>query len=97
MTDAAKPATAFLSAEAAWLWTMRNLSDKPAPVREVLRCVDQLYRVRRLELAHARVLRIWGERGTRPHPNGVELADRKLWDEAMTALDWKLRTKGIVI
>lgn len=102
----------FQSAEEAWFWTMsalvarregarvragQGLSLRPCDPDDVVKCLDRLYRQRRIELPHARVLRIWGERGVPPsvrHPE--ERADHHLWREAMQRLEFPLRVKGIV-
>ena len=64
----------FPTAETAWFWTCAVLRARaagragpPGPCRteDVLRGLDRLYRNRRLELLHVRVLRRWGWRG---HP-----------------------------
>ncbi|WP_325683028.1 hypothetical protein [Rhodopila sp.] len=39
---------------------------RPCEPDDVVRCVDQLYRQRRIGPSHARVLRIWGERQLPP-------------------------------
>lgn len=102
----------FRSAEEAWFWTMsalvarregarvragQGLSLRPCDPDDVVKCLDRLYRQRRIELAHARVMRVWGERGVPPsarHPE--ERADHSLWREAMQRLEFPLRVKGIV-
>jgi hypothetical protein len=71
----------FHSAEEAWFWTMAALTarhdgarivagkgDKLRPCEpdDVVKCLDRLYRHRRIDLTHARILRIWGERGAAP-------------------------------
>ena len=102
----------FRSAEEAWLWTMaalqarrdgarytanRGLVGRPCDPDDVIRCLDALYRRRRIELVHARVLRVWGERQTPPNPAyAAERCDSRLWREALERLDWPLRVKGIV-
>jgi hypothetical protein len=102
----------FRSAEEAWFWTMaalvarrdgarivagRGLVVRPCEPDDVVKCLDRLYRQRRIELAHARILRIWGERGTAPDPASLrERGDHRLWREALDRLDWPLRMKGIV-
>ena len=73
----------FASAEEAWFWTMSALVARregahsagrgrvvrgPASRTTWCKCLDRLYRQRRIELQHARILRIWGERGTRAGP-----------------------------
>src|SRR5271166_1178525 len=73
----------FRSAEQAWFWTMgalaarrdgtggggRSRTERPCDPDDVLKCLDQLYRHRRIELLHARILRIWGERRMAPNPS----------------------------
>jgi len=103
----------FHSAEEAWFWTMaalvarregaryaanRGLHPRPCEPDDVVKCLDQLYRRRRVDLVHARILRIWGERGIAPDPaRPSERCDWRLWREAMERLEWPLRVKGIVV
>lgn len=62
-----------------------------------MKCLDVLYRRRRIDLMHARILRIWAERGAAPNPAyASERCDAKLWREALERLEWPLRVKGIV-
>ena len=62
-----------------------------------VRCLDALYRRRRIDLVHARVLRIWGERQSAPNAAyATERCDCRLWREALERLEWPLRVKGIV-
>jgi hypothetical protein len=102
----------FRSAEEAWLWTMaalqarregarytanRGLVSRPCEPDDVVRCLDALYRGKRIELVHARVLRVWGERQMPPNPSyATERSDARLWRQALERLDWPLRVKGIV-
>jgi hypothetical protein len=102
----------FRSAEDAWFWTMAALTarrdgarivagagkaQRPCEPDDVVKCLDRLYRQRRIDMNHARILRIWGERGEAPNPRYQrEAADWRLWTEAMQRLDWPLRVKGIV-
>jgi hypothetical protein len=102
----------FSSAEEAWLWTMaaliarregarytagQGLVRRPCDPDDVVKCLDGLYRQRRIELVHARVLRIWGERQITPSTKvAAERNDHKLWVEALERLEWPLRVKGIV-
>ncbi len=102
----------FPSVEDAWFWTMaalaaRNAGARPArggaPVKrpcepdDVIRCLDRLYRKRRIDLQHAKVMRRWGERGRTPSAAARgEQSDHRIWREAMDRLDWHLRQKGIV-
>jgi hypothetical protein len=102
----------FRSAEEAWLWTMaalrarrdgarytanRGLFGRPCEPDDVIRCLNALYRRRRIDLLHARILRVWGERQTAPDPGHAnERCDYRLWREALDRLEWSLRAKGIV-
>ncbi len=102
----------FAGAEEAWFWTMAALiarrdgarivagrGDKVRPCEpdDVIKCLDRLYRQRRIDLVHARILRVWGERGTAPDPrHPAERTDARLWREALSRLEWPLRVKGIV-
>ena len=102
----------FRSAEDAWLWTMaalqarregarytanRGLVSRPCEPDDVVRCLDALYRRKRIDLVHARILRVWGERQTAPNPAyATERCDFRLWREALDRLEWPLRVKGIV-
>ncbi|MBI0536035.1 hypothetical protein D9599_10665 [Roseomonas sp. KE2513] len=102
----------FQNADEAWFWTMaalvarrdgarivsgRGLVSRPCEPDDVVKCLDRLYRQRRIEIAHARIMRIWGERGTAPDPTSPrERGDYRLWREAMERLEWPLRMKGIV-
>lgn len=104
--------TPFVNAEEAWFWTMaalvarwdgarivagRGLVSRPCEPDDVVRCLDRLYRQRRVDVAHARILRLWGERGTAPDPRAPrEAGDHRLWKEALDRLEWPLRVKGIV-
>ena len=100
----------FRSAEEAWLWTMSAVvarregrtprASVPRPCRpeDVLKCLDSLYRRRRIDLLHARILRIWGERQSAPNPaNPRDRCDWRIWREAISRLEWPLRAKGFVM
>src|SRR3974390_3337252 len=87
----------FRSAEEAWLWTMAALMarregarytanqgkvSRPCEPDDVVKCLDGLYRQRRIDLVHARILRIWGERQACPNPaHPSERCDWRLWRE----------------
>ncbi|PZW50435.1 hypothetical protein C8P66_102123 [Humitalea rosea] len=102
----------FHSSEEAWFWTMSALTARrdgarvaagrgevlrPCEPDDVILVLDRLYRQRRIQLAHVRVMRVWGERHTVPDARfAPERGDAKLWTEAMQRLDWPLRIKGIV-
>jgi hypothetical protein len=106
------PTQPFDSAEAAWLWTMaaltarregarytagKGLISRPCDPDDVVKCLDGLYRQKRISLAHARILRIWGERQITPSSAvAAERGDHALWVEALERLSWPLRVKGIV-
>ena len=103
--------TKFRGVAEAWFWTMAALAARregtgkggarivrPCDPDDILRCLDQLYRQRRITLAHGHVLRMWGERQTPPDPRYEgEASDHFLWAEVMERLDWPLRAKGIVL
>ena len=107
--DAALP---FRTAEEAWLWTMAALlarrdgaplswrpdaQARPCDPEDVLRCLDSLYRQRSIELLHARILRIWGERQAAPRcDRAQQRSDWRLWYQALGQLEWALRARGIV-
>jgi len=97
------PSPAFLTVEAAWFWTSATLRAReqraaapPGPCRaeDVIKCLDRLYRLRRIELMHVHILRRWGWRGRAPDGRcGMEAAG---WREALACLDGPLRQRGIV-
>ena len=105
------PVEPFGSAEQAWFWTMAALRARHSGIRgsgaavrrpcdpdDIIRCPDRLYRNRRVDLGHARVLRLWGERQTAPDlRRASEHLDAVLWHEAIERLSWPLRMKGIVL
>ncbi len=63
----------------------------------VVTCLDRLYRQRRIDLSHARILRIWGERSRCPdHREPKERGDHRIWCEAMAELEMPLRIRGVV-
>ena len=90
----------FLSVEAAWFRAASALQPGSATapwVGDVVKCLDTLYRQRRIDLLHARILRIWGLRGVAPNPGrSRERSDWRIWQEAMERLDAPLRARGIV-
>ena len=102
-------ATPFPTAEAAWFWCMRALAarrdgvpspahaDRPCAPDSIVLALDQLYRRRRIDRVHSRILRIWGERGVAPDPHfPADRADARLWREALDRLELPLRVRGIV-
>jgi hypothetical protein len=109
--DTDRHAAMFRSAEDAWFWTMAALQARhsganhssggrlarPCEPDDVVRCLDHLFRGRRVAAEHARAMKRWGERGVRPDPaRPAERRDFELWFEAMSHLDRSLRAKGIV-
>ena len=108
----AELAIPFRSAEEAWLWTMVTLTarkdgaalawrpegpQRPCDPEDMTRCLDILYRERSIELLHARILRIWGERQTAPRGDRPQQqSDWRLWHQALGQLEWVLRARGIV-
>lgn len=98
----------FPSAEAAWFWTAASLEARTNPAaprppqracrpEDVVKCLDELYRRRRIELLHARILRHYGRRGRAPNPaHPRERCDWRLWQEAMDRLAYPLRQKGLL-
>ena len=98
----------FGSVEAAWLWTAAVLEARqnprrrppaPGPCRaeDVVKCLDELYRRRRIELLHVRILHLYGRRGRAPDPRRPgEGCDWRLWAEALHRLDFLLRRAGVV-
>ena len=102
----------FSSTEEAWFWTMaaliarregarytanQGLTARPCDPDDVIKCLDALFRQKRVTLAHARVLRIWGERQIAPSSAVVaEHNDHRLWSEALEKFLWPLQGKGIV-
>ena len=102
----------FHSAEEAWFWTMAALMarrdgagaswrpegpPRPCDPDDVVKCLDALYRQRRIELVHARILRIWGERQCAPRVDRpLQRSDVRIWHQAMSELEWVLRTRNIV-
>jgi hypothetical protein len=111
-TRCGPPTQPFGSAQEAWLWTMaaliarregarysagKGLVSRPCEPDDVVKCLDGLYRQRRIDLSHARILRIWGERQMAPsRAIAAERNDHRLWNEALERLEWPLRVKGIV-
>ena len=100
----------FATAEEAVLWMMQALAARndgaksagsgqrrPCEPDDVLNVMNRLYYRRRILLEHARVIRRWGERGYPPDPNALEeMADYRVWKEAMDRMTWPLQQKGIV-
>lgn len=102
------PNAPFPSVDMAWFWTIRAMQAGPTRRAEapdsgrrqredVIKCLDTLYRNRRIDMLHVRIMRIWGLRGVAPNPTRVrERSDWRVWHEAMDRLDMVLRARGIV-
>ena len=102
----------FHSAQEAWFWTVAALlarrdgagvawrpdgPARPCDPDDIVRCLDVLYRQRSIELLHARILRIWGERQAAPRADRMgQRSDYRLWHQALGQLEWALRARGIV-
>jgi len=102
----------FRSAEEAWFWAMAvhlarhdgcgmawrpTAQPRPCDPEDVFNCVDRLYWARKIELAHARILRLWGERQVAPSASCPQRQrDWRLWQQAMAELEWSLRERRIV-
>ncbi len=99
----------FQDSEACIIWTIKALAAEAEGRRrssaaaaictpaEVVKCLDTLYRRRRIDLHHVRILRIWGHRGRAPDAGKpMERADWRIWREALERLDWPLRSLGII-
>ncbi|MCF3948283.1 hypothetical protein AiwAL_14235 [Acidiphilium sp. AL] len=99
----------FASAERAWLWAAGCLAARragqPAPRDPAMPCtpetillrLDRLYRARRIDLVHVRILRRWGDRGRAPDPRrGGDRNDWRQWRAALAELEDVLRELGIV-
>ncbi len=104
--------TPFRTGQEAWLWTMAILMarrdgagqswrpegpPRPCDPEDVVRCLDTLYREGVLDLVHARILRIWGERQTAPRSDRLQQrGDWRLWNQALGHMEWVLRACGVV-
>ena len=98
----------FRDAEACIIWMIQELAAEAEGTRrvsapsictpaEVVKCLDTLYRRRRIDLHHVRILRLWGHRGRAPDvANPREKADWRTWREALDRLEWPLRSLGII-
>jgi hypothetical protein len=102
----------FESAEQAWFWFIsssearndgarivagQGLVPRPCEPIDILRIVDRLYRVRRLQKDHLLVLRYYGRRHLPPdHRRIREMRACKIWHEAMARMESVMEKKGIV-
>jgi hypothetical protein len=102
----------FTSAEEAWFWYIAAMQARldgarivaglgreirPCEPVDIYKAVERLYRNRRLQMDHIRILRHYGLRGVAPdHTRIREMLPSKLWKEAMERLQESLKLKGIV-
>lgn len=102
----------FDSAEEAWLWFIQaqearnegarftagmSLVTRPCEPADILKCIDRLYRNRRLIMDHLLVLRHYGKRRLPPDARRMKEARAyTLWHEALARLEPLLEKKGIV-
>lgn len=101
----------FATAECAWIWCAQTLlarregarqmlgmtAARPCTPDDILCVLNRLYNQRRILLEHARVLRVFGDRGIPPDAKALpEMEAAALWKEAMDRLTWPLQAKGIV-
>lgn len=105
-------ASPFESAEEAWFWFMtaqaakndgaritagQGLVGRPCEPADILQALSRLYRQRRLQMDHIRVLKHYGERHMPPDPRRPrELRAFLIWSEALERLESALEAKGIV-
>lgn len=70
---------------------------RPCDPDDIMRALDLLHRRGEIDLAHARVLRRWGDCGVAPDATRLgQEDDAKLWTEALDRLEVLLRAKSIV-
>lgn len=102
----------FANAEEAWFWFMAAQAAKndgarivagqgavkrPCEPGDILQALNRLYRQRRLQMDHIRVLKHYGERHMPPdHRRPRELRAYLIWSEALERLEDLLEAKGIV-
>jgi hypothetical protein len=105
-------AAPFVSAEEAWFWFMTAQAAKndgarivagqgavkrPCEPADILQALNRLYRQRRVQMDHIRVLKHYGERHMPPdHRRPRELRAYLIWSEALERLESLLEAKGIV-
>lgn len=104
--------TPFDNVAEAWLWFILaqearsegarftaglSLVPRPCEPTDILKCLDGLYRNRRLVMDHLLVLRHYGKRQLAPDASRVkEVRAAALWQEALERLEPILVRKGIV-
>ena len=104
--------TPFDNVEEAWMWFIQAqearsegarvvagiaINNRPCEPSDILKCLDRLYRHRRLVMDHLLVLRHYGKRQMAPDPRRIkEVRAFALWKEALERLEPILVRKGIV-
>lgn len=104
--------TPFESAEEAWFWFMaaqtakndgarivagQGLMKRPCEPGDIFQALNRLYRQRRLQMDHIRILKHYGERFMAPDPQRPrELRATIFWQQALERLGEVLELKGIV-
>jgi len=104
--------TPFESAEEAWFWFIAaqeaknsgarfvagaGLHNRPCEPVDILKCIDRLYRNRRLKRDHIMVLKHYGVRHMAPdYARAKERRSYHLWCEALEILEELMMSKGIV-
>jgi len=102
----------FSSAEEAWFWFIdahearhagakivagMALFPRPCEPVDIMKIVDRLYRQRRLQADHIRVLIHYGQRRCPPdHRRPAEQKSVTIWHDALEIIEGMLRLKGIV-
>ncbi len=103
----------FATVEEAWFWFIQAYdarqagarivagagdSHRPCEPLDILRCVDRLYRQRRLMIDHLKVMAHYGRRLSPPVPHRPrERRAHMLWTEGLDRLAGSLRSKGIIL
>ncbi len=102
----------FQSAEEAWFWYVAAMQARldgarivaglgreirPCEPVDIYKAIERLYRNRRLQMDHIKILRHYGVRGIAPdHTRIREMLASKIWREAMDRIELTLQQKGIV-
>jgi hypothetical protein len=95
----------FDTPEEAWYWCMGEINRRkignainstsvvrPCTPDDIIKCLDRLYRQRRIQLKHARILRIYGEKNSVPENREEYL----YWKHAIDELGYQMRIRRYV-
>ncbi|MCD8520260.1 MAG: hypothetical protein LRY57_03010 [Alphaproteobacteria bacterium] len=75
----------------------QGATSRPCEPADILQTLNRLYRQRRLQMDHIRVLKHYGERHMAPDPRRPrEIRAYLIWAEALERLEALLESKGIV-